>query len=94
MGKNSQQQNLGSPHSGTMSTLTTGDTLSRMMGQYKKGHSFAAPGPKASKVPMRGGAGGIRRNPTKGGIGPGKMGTTGPASGSSTDYPSMTSETE
>jgi hypothetical protein len=79
LGKNSKQQNLSSPHSGQRSTITKGDPMSRSMGQYGKGHSFASP-----LSMIRGGAGGMKR--IRGGLGPGKQGQPG----ASADY-SMTS---
>jgi hypothetical protein len=94
LGKNSVQQNLSSPHSGLRSTITSGDPMSRMMGQYGKGHSFAsllggtpgksAAGGKSGEGMIRGGAGQMRR--ISGGLGPGKAGQPG----QDTDY-SMTS---
>jgi hypothetical protein len=84
-GKNSSQQNLHSPHSGLRSTITKGDPLSRMMGQYGKGHSFSPAGQGAGLSQIRGGMGQMRR--IRGGLGPGKVGQAGP---SNTDY-SMTS---
>jgi hypothetical protein len=61
-------------------TLTKGDTLDRAMGHYGK----AAKSGGLSSV--RGGGGGIKRNPRSGGLGPGPMSTPG----TPTDY-SMTS---
>lgn len=84
LGKAAKSQNLGSPHSGQMSTLAGGDPLSRMMGHYGKGHSFAAP------AGIRGGGGGMKRNPTKGGIGPGRQATVGTAA----DYSMINPDTE
>lgn len=37
------QQKLPGLHSGVKTTLTKGDPISRMMGQYGQGHSFATP---------------------------------------------------
>lgn len=66
---------------GQKSTLTGGDTMSRAMGQYGKGHSYLAPGegpmgpaavdptqnhPGATQI--RGSAGGVRDNPRAGGL--------------------------
>jgi hypothetical protein len=84
LGKNSKQQNLGSPHSGQKSTLASGDTMSRSMGQYGKGHSFSGLAGGNPLKQIRGGMGGMRR--IRGGLGPGKAGQPG----SSKDY-SMTS---
>lgn len=39
------QERLPGLHSGVMTTLTPGDPMSRSMGQYGKGHSFALPSP-------------------------------------------------
>ncbi|HEY1491980.1 MAG TPA: hypothetical protein VGF35_05095 [Steroidobacteraceae bacterium] len=85
-GKSNTIQNLASPHSGLRSTITPGDSSSRMMGQYGKGHSFGAlPGMGgASKAPsglgqLRGGGGAMKRNVRMGGLGPGKMSTPGTA---------------
>jgi hypothetical protein len=93
-GKNHTIQNLESPHSGLRSTITKGDPMSRLMGQYGKGHSLmggggAMGGP--SRAPsglgqLRGGGGVMKRNIRQGGLGPGKMSTPG----GSGDY-SMTS---
>jgi hypothetical protein len=99
-GKNSVQQDFGSPHSGVMSTITKGEPLSRMMGQYGKGHSFA-PQPQApsmamgpSKAPklstIRGGSGAMKKNVRQGGLGPGPMSTPG----TSQDYSMTTPDTE
>ena len=66
LGKNSKQQNLGSPHSGARSALAKGELTSRSMGHYGKGHSFNPLGQ------IRGGMGGMQR--IRGGIGPGKKG--------------------
>lgn len=80
-GKGAMSQDLGGPHAGQMSQLAGGEPLSRMMGHYKKGHSFTAP------AGIRGGGGGMKRNPTKGALGPGRAGTPGTPA----DY-SMTNE--
>jgi hypothetical protein len=99
LGKNSVIQNLDSPHSGLRSTITKGDPLSRLMGQYGKGHGLATMAGGHSKAPnapsvsqanptlhqLRGGLGQMRR--IRGGLGPGKVGQPGP---SNKDY-SMTS---
>jgi hypothetical protein len=88
-GKGAKTQHLGSPHSGMRSTITKGDPLSRMAGQYGKGHSFLA-GPQGAGATMpvsgssglaniRGGQGGMKRVPRSGGLGPGAMGTPGTA---------------
>jgi hypothetical protein len=66
-GKNAVQQNLGSPHSGMMSTITKGDPMSRMMNQHGKRHSFTAPAPMEPK-PMRSTS--MRAHPAKGGLTP------------------------
>lgn len=79
-GKGSKQENLISPHTGVMSTLAGGDPMSRSMGHYGK----TAKNPSLSQ--LRGGAGGMKKNPRTGGLGPGKMATPG----TSQDY-SMTS---
>jgi hypothetical protein len=71
-GKNATAQNLLSPHSGARSSLSKGEPLSRSMGQYGKGHSFASP-----LKSIRGGTGQMRR--IRGGLGPGKLGTAGPS---------------
>jgi hypothetical protein len=94
LGKNSVQQDLGSPHSGLRSTITKGDPMSRMMGQYGKGHSFSglaggqAP-PSGSLHAIRGGTGQMRR--IRGGLGPGKVGQPG---ASNTDYSMTSPDTE
>ncbi len=76
-GKGANAQTL-SP--GQKGTLFAGDTMSRSMGQYGKGHSYLAPGDGAmgpaavdpTKHPgsnlVRGDDGGIRRNPNAGGL--------------------------
>jgi len=84
LGKNSKQQNLGSPHTGTRSTLAKSDPVSRSMNQYGKGHSFSAP-----LKQIRGGTGQMRR--IRGGLGPGKMGEAGP---SGKDYSMTNADTE
>lgn len=92
-GKNSTQQNLSSPHSGFRSTITSGDPMSRVMGNYGKGHSlFGAdmPGgsPGSNLKSIRGGTGQMRR--IRGGLGPGKTGTAG----SSQDYSMQSPDSE
>lgn len=52
-------QNLMSPHAGIKATITPGDTMSRAMGQYGKGHSFAAPTPTAMSIGPPGMPGGV-----------------------------------
>src|ERR1700748_192 len=76
LGKNSRQQNRGSPHSGIRSSLAKGEHTSRAMSQYGKGHSFAGPAASPLKQ-IRGGTGQMRR--IRGGLGPGKTGTPGPS---------------
>lgn len=89
-GKNSISQNLGSPHSGLRSTITKGDTFSRLTNNYGKGHSFGSLTGGSSKAPnltpqqanpglhqLRGGLGQMRR--IRGGLGPGKVGQPGPS---------------
>lgn len=66
-GKNARQQDLMSPHSGMKSTLASGDPMSRAMGQYGKGHSFASP-----LSMIRGGKGNMGR--IRGGLGAGQKG--------------------
>ena len=83
LGKAAKSQDLGGPHSGVMSTLAGGEPLSRMMGHYKKGHSFNA-------APVRGGGGGVKPNPRQGGLGPGKLS----APGSAADYSMSNPDTE
>jgi hypothetical protein len=92
-GKNSTQQNLHSPHSGFRSTITSGDPMSRAMGQYGKGHSlFGADLPGGtlggSLKSIRGGTGQMRR--IRGGLGPGKTGTAG----GSSDYSMQSPDSE
>jgi hypothetical protein len=69
---------------GMRSSITPGDPMSRMMNQYGKGHSLLAndspSGPTDMDAPitptrahpgisdMRGGKGGIRKNPRQGGL--------------------------
>jgi hypothetical protein len=92
LGKNSVQQNIGSPHTGFRTTITKGEPLSRAMGQYGKGHSFSSPANTAGSSPLkqiRGGSGQMRR--IRGGLGPGKTGTAGP---SNTDYSMSSGDTE
>jgi hypothetical protein len=84
-GKGGSAQHLSSPHSGMKSTLHPGDTLSRSMGQYGKGHSFAGPSPLKQ---IRGGTGQMRR--IRGGLGAGKMGMPGPSG----DYSMKSGDTE
>lgn len=87
-GKGSHQQALGGVHSGVKSAITGGAPLSRSMGQYGKGHSYlpgmeggvtADPTQHAGVKQIRDGGGGIRRNPRKGGLGPGPMSAAGGA---------------
>jgi hypothetical protein len=80
-GKGSKKEVL--PHPGARTSLTPGNSLSRMMNQYGKGHSFlpggaqpvgaagADPQNHAGVLPIRGQKGGIKRNPRRGGLGPG-----------------------
>lgn len=77
-GKGSKQENLLSPHAGMKSTITGGDPLARSMGHYGK--------KQGALSDVRGGGGGIKKNPRSGGLGPGPMSTPG----TSDDY-SMTS---
>lgn len=74
-------QRLPGPHSGVRNTLTKGDPLARSMGQYGKGHDplgaasdAGLPSAVDEQPPAlftRGGAGGIRRHPKFGEMGPG-----------------------
>ena len=72
-------QNLPGLHSGVKATLIPGDTMSRSMGQYGKGHSMAAQTAalpdmaphEVATVPVRDGKGGIKKNPKEGEMGPG-----------------------
>lgn len=99
-GKNAVQQHFGSPHSGQKSTITAGDPMSRSMGHYGKGHSFAAPsldpsmamGPTKppSIADIRGGSGTMKKNAREGGLGPGRMSTPGTAA----DYSMTSPDTE
>jgi hypothetical protein len=97
LGKNSVQQNLASPHSGLRSSITKGDPMSRLMGQYGKGHSFGnmmggVPGGGNAASPLhqiRGGIGQMKR--IRGGLGPGKVGQAG---ASNTDYSMTSGDTE
>lgn len=87
-GKGGSAQHLSSPHSGMKSTLHPGDTLSRSMGQYGKGHAFGGlTGAKPLKQ-IRGGLGQMRK--IRGGLGPTKMG--GP--GGPGDYSMKSGDTE
>jgi hypothetical protein len=89
IGKPGKMQRLTFP--GQKNTITPGDTLSRSMGQYGKGHSLLGAQPAANAAPVshagmneiRGGSGGIKKRPRQGGIGPGPMGNYG----SDTLYP-------
>jgi hypothetical protein len=87
MGKNSTQQNLHSPHAGIKSTITQGDPFSRTMGHYGKNYGSGISGASPLKM-IRGGTGQMRR--IRGGLGPGKMGTPGPAG----DYSMKNPDTE
>jgi hypothetical protein len=87
LGKNSQQQNLGSPHSGLMSTLTGGDPMHRAMGHYGKQPPGVPSAPQGLRG-IRGGTGTMRR--IRGGLGPGKTGTAG----GSGDYSMTSMDTE
>jgi hypothetical protein len=98
-GKNAVSQNLDSPHSGLRSTITKGDTLSRMTGNYGKGHNALGGMGGHSKAPnapsarqanpalsqLRGGLGQMRR--IRGGLGPGKVGQAGPSNDYSMSSP-------
>ena len=88
-------QNLPGLHSGVMPTITPGDPMSRSMGHYGKGHSFAPapfaaataglPGDAAGKTPappVRDPKGGMKKNPKFGDMGAGPNG----AYGSPRDY--------
>lgn len=82
-------QNLVSPHAGVRATITPGDPMSRMMGQYGKGHSFApaappagdpvlaVPGAKGAAGAVRDARGGVKRHGRQGGLGPGPNGSYG-----------------
>ena len=75
------QQNLFSPHSGIMSTITPGNTMSRSMGQYGKGHGDPIlSAPTAATNPLKDGGGGIKTNPREGGLGAGPQGNYGSVS--------------
>jgi hypothetical protein len=76
LGKNSRQQNLGSPHSGIMSTVAGGDPMSRMMGQHGKKHSFTAPPMRSSTMAPHPSAGGLDQAATA--APPGNYATSGP----------------
>lgn len=90
-GKNSHQQDLGSPHAGNRSTLSAGNVGSRAVGQYGKGHDATASllgGSFSSGLPhsgsntglgqIRGGTGQMRR--IRGGLGAGgRTGTPAPS---------------
>lgn len=70
---------------GQKSTLAGGDTMSRAMGQYGKGHSYLPPdssamGPAAmdptqhaGMTQIRGGKGGMKPNPRTGGLAADKL---------------------
>jgi len=89
-GRNSVMQNLGSPHSGLRSTITSGDSLSRLGNNYGKGHSMSLTGghSKDPNAALRGGTGQMRR--IRGGLGPGKVGQAG----TSQDYSMSSPDTE
>jgi hypothetical protein len=79
---------------GQKDTITGSEPLSRMMGQYGKGHSYVGgaapdtnmdPTKHAGSQAIRGGQGGVKAHPRQGGIGPGPNGSTG----SETSYPKM-----
>lgn len=85
-------QNLGGLHSGIKSSITAGDTMSRSMGQYGKGHDFMAPAtmaglpssdPTGGKMgpPVRDSKGGIKSNPKLGALGAGPNGNYGSQGG-------------
>ena len=98
VGKPSRQQNLPSRY--TPATITGGDPIARSMNHYGKnppaglaamgmpGTTAVDPVAHAGMTQIRGGKGGIRRNPRQGGIGPGPQSTSGP---SDSDY-SMNSQ--
>jgi hypothetical protein len=80
-GKNSRTENLHSPHSGLMSTITGGDPMMRSMGHYGKKNGGLSQ--------IRGGAGGTKRTPRKGGLGPGAMSTPGTSANYSMTNPDL-----
>jgi hypothetical protein len=79
------QQDLQSPHSGIVATITPGDPLSRTVGQYGKGATFPLPttgGPSVLAAPAGGSAirdqsGGLKTHPKTGGLGAGPNGSYG-----------------
>jgi hypothetical protein len=86
------QQDLKSPHSGIMSTITPGDPMDRSMGQYGKAGTpmtamvggLPTPGSDPTKSmgdpTIKDGTGGIKSHPKFGGIGPGMSGGMGTSS--------------
>lgn len=82
-------ERLPSLHSGVKSTVMPGDVMSREMGQYGKGHDFAAAAaaglptatPGQPPALVRGGAGGIKAEPKFGSMGPGKYDAYGSQGG-------------
>jgi hypothetical protein len=97
-GKNAKQEILPGP--GARTSLTSGSPLSRMMGQYGKGHSYLGAGMEGGASDaivhhsgvsqIRGAKGGVRSNPRTGALGPGPRGAPGTAQ----DYSMQTQDTE
>ena len=82
-GKGSRRQSV---PTGGRATLTPGNPVSRMMGQYGKATPAYMPPDTADRPPthpamneVRGQSGGVKAHPREGGIGPGPMGATGSA---------------
>lgn len=105
-GKNAVSQNLHSPYSGLRSTVTKGDTFSRLTNNYGKGHSLNllsgghSKNPNAPGVNTAGQAnpalhqlrGGLgQMRRIRGGLGPGKVGQPGM---SNQDYSMSSPDTE
>jgi hypothetical protein len=93
VGKPGRQQALGSPHRSAPPTITGGNPVAgTMMHNYAKQPSPAAVGGSSTGMPgttgvdptshpgatmIRGGKGGMKKNPRSGGLGPGPMSTPG-----------------
>lgn len=94
VGKPGRQQKLGNPSYPARSTITGGSPLAHSMNHFGKvpppmpamlipsdgmGGAGVDPTAHAGMSQVRGGSGGIKRNPRSGGIGPSKMGGVGAA---------------
>lgn len=83
-----KQQRMPSPHSGMKDSITGSDPVTRSLGNYSKAPPAYMPQPDptvlshAGSTIIRGGAGGVKKHPKMGGLGPGPMG----AAGANNDY--------